>query len=64
MHATRSNGSMGRSREPLHVLNTNEINDKREFARFRSLQACGNKVRLAALNFRRIFLARRNATVN
>ena len=34
----------------------------REFARFPSLQTCGNKVRLATRNFRRIFLTQRHVT--
>ena len=44
---------------------TSEIyrHNKRQFARFLSLCTCGNKVRVATLNFRRIFLTQRHATV-
>ena len=58
------------------MLNTYEIerHNKPEFARFLSLRTCRNKVdwpkksvydkvRLATLNFRRIFLTQRHVTV-
>ena len=65
LHSSRPKDSMDRSIEQLHVLNTYEISRhvKRELSRFLSLQTCGNKVLLATLNFRRIFLTQRHVTV-
>ena len=65
VHATRPKSSMGKIVELLHVLNTiMRYNDKTNanlhvFCLFRR----GNKVRLATLNFRRILLTQRHATV-
>ena len=64
LHKPIPKGSMGRRIELLHVLNTNEYNNKisANFS-FLSFQTCRNKVRLAPLKFRRIFLTQRHATV-
>ena len=64
LHKPIPKGSMGRRIELRHVLNTNEYNNKisANFS-FLSFQTCRNKVRLAPLKFRRIFLTQRHATV-
>ena len=54
VHATRPKGSVGRSRELLHVLNINDMTNG-NLPVFFPFRHSSNKVRLAMLNFQKNF---------
>ena len=60
---TRPKGSMGKSIELLHMLNTNIKDIINANFPFFSCRTSVKKVCLATLNFRRIFLTQRPSTV-